>query len=170
MSVPFKLNGKHLYQIMLTLPEIVDLAQKIGKAESEWTDEDINALSVDLGLYPTSVVLTSETYSRNTSRTANYELENIQIVNRKAKPEFTWDIIKAQYVASLMRELSYTYGFKNSSGDIVPQDSPILTVTYQDFVGMRTINAYLGQTIDGTLEKYNDNLYWRGFRIAFPER
>ena len=45
-----------------------------------------------------------------------------------------------------------------------------IVITYYDFVGMREINAYLGQTLEGTLTEYNGQLYWENFRIAFPER
>lgn len=185
MSVPLMINGKHLYQIMLTPEEILWIAaNELNKAESSWTEEDINTISRERCLYPTSVTLTSEAYSRNASRTADYELEELQIVNRKAKPEFTWDIIKSIYVQRLMQELQYTYGFKNATGDIIPIDAPTFEIAYTDFVGTRTIQTYLGQTIDGTLEEYHETpktrlgadqfsapaTYWRNFRIAFPER
>lgn len=186
MSVPLKINGKHLYQIMLTAKEISWIAtNELNKDESSWTEEDINTISRERCLYPTSVTLTSETYSRNASRTADYELETLQIVNRKAKPEFTWDIIKSVYVQRLMQELQYTYGFtRDDDNSIIPIEAPKFKITYTDFVGTRTIEAYLGQTIDGTLEEYHETsktrlgadqfsapaTYWRNFRIAFPER
>ncbi len=186
MSIPLMIGGKHLYQIMLTPEEILWIANnELNKAESSWTEEDINTISRERCLYPTSVALTSETYSRNASRTADYELETLQIVNRKAKPEFTWDIIKSVYVQRLMQELQYTYGFKrDEDNSIIPIEAPTFEITYTDFVGTRTIKTYLGQTIDGTLEEYHETpktrlgadqfeapaTYWRNFRIAFPER
>jgi hypothetical protein len=121
-------------------------------------------------MFPTSVDLTSETFSRDSGRTADYELKYLTIVNRKSKPQFTWDIIKAEYVEKLLTFLNYSYDFKNAAGEIVPIDAEDINITYKDFIGMRTIVSYLGQTIEGTLEEYNGNLYWRNFRIAFPER
>ena len=87
------------------------------------------------------------------------------------------------------------YNYKDvETNDIIPVEAPTIEITYWDFVGMRTIKAYLGQTLSGTLEEhsnylpssYNNNdgswsntidtmhpgktLYWRNFRVAFPER
>ena len=169
MSTPLKINGKYLYQIMLSSEEREEIATVIGKDEANWTPEDIDAISIDKHLYPTEVILTSETYSRNAERTADYELEHLQLVNRKAKPEFTWSIIRATYVQRLMSELSYTYNFK-VNGEIIPIDAPEFSITCTDFIGERTVNTYLGQTIDGTLVEYNGVQYWQNFRIAFPER
>jgi hypothetical protein len=121
-------------------------------------------------MFPTEVALTSETYSRDAERTADYELENLTLVNRKAKPEFTWSLIRADYVANLLIYLGYTYEFKDAKGEIVPVEAQDISVTYQDFIGTRTINAYLGQTLEGVLVEYNGVLYWQNFRIAFPER
>ena len=169
MSTPLKINGKHLYQIMLTTEEIAAVVAKIAKPENEWSQSDIDDISTDFQLYPTEVMLVSETYSRNAERTADYELEQLQLINRKAKPEFTWSIVRATYVQRLMQELQYTYDFKQN-GVIIPVDAPTFAITYIDFTGERTINTYLGQTIDGTLVEYNGVQYWQNFRIAFPER
>ena len=121
-------------------------------------------------MFPTSVGAISETYSRDAERTADYELENLTIVNRKAKPEFTWQLIKAEYVVNLLSFLGYTYDFKDFEGVVVPREADTIVITYIDFIGIRTINSYLGQTIEGTLVEYEGVLYWENFRIAFPER
>lgn len=157
--IPLKINSTHLCKIFDPTLDI-----------STWTDKQIQDYSIENQMFPTEVTLTSETYSRDASRTADYELENLVIVNRKAKPVFTWDIIKADYVKNLLSFLNYTYDFKNAEGEIVPVDAEDITVEYYDLTGLRTIVAYLGQTIDGTLVEYNGVLYWRSFRIAFPER
>lgn len=157
--IPLKINNTHLCKIFDPTLDI-----------SAWTDKQIQDYSIENQMFPTEVTLTSETYSRDASRTADYELENLIIVNRKAKPVFTWDIIKADYVKNLLSFLDYTYNFKNANGEIVPVDAEDITVEYYDLTGLRTIVAYLGQTIDGTLVEYNGVLYWRSFRIAFPER
>lgn len=136
------------------------------------------------GMFPSEVKLTSETYCRDAERTANYELENITNVNAKAKPEFTWSLIKAIYVRRLLNFLGFTYDYKDVNGDIQPQSATTIKVTYMDFNGTRTINAYLGATIEGTLkeivtQEYDEQSasmvivrtqYWEDFRIAFPER
>lgn len=157
--IPLKINHMHLFQIFD--PE---------NYNSSWTDEQVQQYSIDRQMLPTEVYLTSETYSRDAERTADYELEYLTIVNRKAKPEFTWTLIKAEYVARLMSFLSYTYDFKNDQGQIVPRDAPTVTVTYPDFTGVRSIKSYLGQTLTGTLVEYDGVQYWENFRIAFPER
>ena len=157
--IPLKINSTHLCKIFDPTLDI-----------STWTDKQIQDYSIENQMFPTEVTLTSETYSRDASRTADYELENLVIVNRKAKPVFTWDIIKADYVKNLLSFLDYTYNFKNADGEIVPVDAEDITVEYYDLIGLRTIVAYLGQTIDGTLVEYDGVLYWRSFRIAFPEK
>lgn len=159
MSIPVKINGKHLYQIM-----------DPSHFNSNWSESTIQANSIAQGMFPSTVHLTSETYSRDAERTADYELEQLQIVNRKAKPEFTWDLLKYSYAQKLFQELGYYYGFANQSGIIIPVDAPTISVTYYDLTGLRTINGYLGQTIEGTLVEYNGELYWSSLRIAFPER
>ena len=121
-------------------------------------------------MFPTEVALTSETYSRDAERTADYELEQLQLVNRKSKPEVTWSLIKYEYVQNLFAELGYHYDFKNSQGIVIPEDAPTISITYYDFVGIRTIDTYLGQTIEGTLVEYDGEMYWENLRIAFPER
>lgn len=185
MSIPLMINGKHLYQLMLTVDEIQWIAtNELQKPEAQWTERDINTISTERCLYPTAVTLTSETYSRNATRTADYELKSLQIVNRKSKPEFTWDLINSTYVQRLMQALQYTYDFKDAEGDIQPVDAPTYEVQYSDFTGTRTIKSYLGQTIEGTLVEYHaapksrlggeqfavSSTYWQNFRIAFPER
>lgn len=159
MSIPVKINGKHLYQIM-----------EPNTFNSSWSESTIIANSIAKGMFPSIVQLTSETYSRDAERTADYELKQLQIVNRKAKPEFTWELLKYSYAKKLFEELDYYYGFADQQGNIDPVDAPTISVTYYDLVGQRTINSYLGQTIEGTLVEYNNELYWSNLRIAFPER
>lgn len=158
MSVILKINDYDLIDIMA--PE---------DAIKCHTEEEKFEASILLQLYPSEVYLTSETYSKDTERTANYEMEQVTLVNRKSKPEFTWDCIKAVYVRRLLNFLSYKYNFKNAEGDIVPEKAPTFKVEYNDFIGVRVITSYLGQTIEGTLEDNGGTLYWRDFRIAFPE-
>ena len=157
--IPLQINNTHLCKIFE--PEL-DI--------SGWTDADIQKYSISKQMFPTEVGLTSETYSRDAERTADYELENLTIVNRKAKPVFTWSLIKANYVEMLMQFIKYTYKFKNTDGDVVPVEADKIRITYKDFIGMRTIDAYLGQTLEGTLVEYEGVQYWENFRIAFPER
>lgn len=157
--IPLKINGRHLC-------EIFDPSLDI----STWTDQQIIDYSIDNQMFPTEVQNTSETYSRNAERTADYELKQLVIVNRKAKPEFTWRLIRATYVENLMSFLGYNYDFKNDEGAINPKEAPTYVIEYYDYVGMRTINTYLGQTIEGTLVEYQSGLFWENFRIAFPER
>lgn len=156
--IPLKINGKQLCEIF-TPTEVQSLS-----------DEQKQEYSLEHCMYPTEVVLTSETYSRNANRTADYELGDFEIINRKAKPEFVWDIIKHEYVQKLLTFLNYTYEFKNSEGVVIPKSADSFQVEYLDFIGVRLIKAYLGQTIEGTFEVNNDVLYVRNFRIAFPER
>lgn len=157
--IPLKINNTHLCQIFTPDLNITG-----------WSEEEIQEYSISKQMFPTEVGLTSETYSRDAERTADYELEDLTIVNRKAKPEFTWSLIAAEYVEALMGFLSYTYVFKDAAGDIVPRSAPDYLITYKDFTGIRTIHAYLGQTIEGTLVEYDGVQYWENFRIAFPER
>ena len=157
--IPLKINGKHLCEIFE--PEV----SFAGKTENQ-----IIQYSLACAMFPSTVNAVSETYSRDAERTADYELENLTIVNRKAKPEFTWDLIQADYVANLLSFLGYDYRFKDAEGVVIPREAENISVTYRDFVGMRTITAYLGQTIEGSLVEYEGTLYWQNFRIAFPER
>lgn len=173
--IPLKLtmNGiqKDLWEIME--PEV---------DYSQMTEEEKISFALENKMFPTEVKLTSETYCRNSDRTANFELENINNVNAKAKPEFTWQLLKAVYVQRLLDFLEFKYDYKDSEGDIQPVDAPLIQVTYLDFNGMRTINAYLGASIEGTLKEYISQevvnnayvqvrtQYWEDFRIAFPER
>lgn len=157
--IPIMINGKQLCEIFEPATDI-----------SGWTSDEIEKYSIDKAMYPTEVYLTSETYSRDAERTADYELEELIIVNRKAKPEFTWSMLKATYVQELFNFLGYTYSFKNEEDIIIPVDAPNISITYPDFIGTRTIDAYLGQTIEGTLVNYNGVAYWQDFRLSFPER
>lgn len=157
--IPLKINGKNLCEIFE--PDL---------NTTEWTDQEVMSYSTTKLMLPTSVGTISETYSRDAERTADYELENLTIVNRKAKPEFTWQLIRAEYVVNLLAFLDYTYNFKDASGIVIPVEATNISVTYYDFIGVRTIDAYLGQTIEGTLVEYEGVLYWENFRIAFPER
>ena len=159
MTIPLQINNTHLCKIFEPALDI-----------SSWSDADVQRYSVAHQMLPTEVMLTSETYSRDAERTADYELEELTLVNRKAKPEFTWSLIKTEYVAALLQFLGYDYNFKSGEGIILPQLADIINVTYLDFIGMRTIEAYLGQTIEGTLVEYDGVTYWQDFRIAFPER
>lgn len=159
--IPLKINNKHLIEIFE--PEI---------AATLLTDEAKVAKSIEMQMYPSRVNLTAETYSKDAERTADYELEDLVLVNRKSKPEFTWDVIKAEYVKKLLAYLQYKDNYK-VDGDIVPIDAPTYSIEYWDFVGTKTITAYLGQTIEAELKEYMVNnvmtLYWEDFRIAFPE-
>jgi hypothetical protein len=156
--IPLLINAKHLCQIFE--PEL--------NIEG-WTEDQIREYSLSKQMYPTEVKLTSETYSRDAERTADYELEFLNIVNRKSKPEFTWTLLKADYVQKLLDFLEYHYDFKDDEGVITPEDAPKFSITYLDFIGMRTIQSYVGQTVEGTLVEYDDVQYWQDFRIAFPE-
>lgn len=174
MQLPllFKINSKHLIEIMLSSAELaVYLTKYQVESVADLTDAQILEISVDAEVYPTSVQLDTEQYSRNAERSAVYELGILEIVNCKAKPSFTWSVIKAEYVQRLMNELSFDYDFKDSNGNVIPRVANPISVTYCDFVGMRTINAYLGQTISGELiHMSNGDIYWSNFRIGFPER
>jgi hypothetical protein len=157
--IPLKINNKSLYEIFD--PDTFD---------PTWNEDTLIAKSLRAQMFPSEVALTSETYSRDAERTADYELENLTIVNRKAKPEFTWGLIRASYVANLFAFLEYSYNFKNDNDVVIPVEAPTYTISYRDFIGERTISAYLGQTIEGVLVEYDGVLYWSNFRIAFPER
>lgn len=129
--------------------------------------------AIQLKMFPTEVKLSAETYCRNSDRTADYELEIIQNINAKAKPEVTWSLIKAEYIENLLNFLGWKYDYKQTIEGIqviVPENAPTIMVQYYDFVGTRTIKAYTGQSIEGTLVEYEGVLYWENFRIAFPER
>ena len=159
--------------------EIMEPGESYGS-----TLEEKIAFALSRGMFPSEVKLTSETYCRDADRTANYELENITNVNAKAKPEFTWTMLKAVYVRRLLNFLKFTYNYKDGNGDVQPQAAPVIKVTFMDFNGTRTINAYLGATIEGTLKELVTQeadpktgivsnvrtQYWEEFRIAFPER
>jgi hypothetical protein len=153
---------------------------------SRMTESDKIRFAIDHKMFPTEVKLTAETYSRNAERSANYVLNKLMLVNAKAKPEFTWALLKADYAERLLKALSFHYDYEqeNDQGEkeVVPEEAATIIVIYRDFIGTREIKAYLGQTIDGTLveydEAYKDNNqvhtkpvnYWENFRLAFPER
>lgn len=160
--IPLKINGKHLVEIFE--PEA---------AKALTTEDAIKRYSISKQMYPTSVTISAEVYSRDTERTANYELENLVLVNRKVKASFNWSILKASYAKALLEFLNYTPSFKNAEGDIEPRDADLFEITFWDLTGERTITAYLGQTITCELKEYVINnesvLYWEDFEIAFPE-
>ena len=137
---------------------------------SHMSEQEKISFALNNKMFPSEVKVTSEVYCRDAERTANYELENITNVNAKAKPEFTWNMLKADYAKKLLDFLGFHYNYKNNNNTIIPEPAPVIDVTYRDFNGMRTIKAYLGQTIDGVLREYSNVLYWESFRIAFPER
>ena len=157
--IPLKINNKYLCEIFEPRSDF-----------SRFTDAYIQSYCISKHMFPTEVSLTSETYSRDAERTADYELEELIFVNRKAKPTFTWSLIPVEYVKNLFAELKYDYNFKDANDIVIPRKSEDIRVTYTDFTGERTINAYLGQTIEGVLVEYEGKLYWENFRIAFPER
>ena len=156
--IPLRINGQQLCEIFT--PEAV----------KNMTDAEKYEYSLANEMYPTQVHLTSETYSRNADRTSDFELLDLLIVNRKASPEFTWELLKQEYVQALFNFLGYTYNFKDADGYINPVKAEPIQITYLDFTGERTIGAYLGQTIEGTFVEYEGVLYVQNFRIAFPER
>lgn len=172
--IPLSLTVNNVHK---ELWEIMEPSGDYGSSIEECVD-----YAYKHGMFPSEVSLTSETYCRNADRTANYELEHITNVNAKAKPEFTWSLLKADYVKRLLKFLGFTYNYKDATGKINPQEATVIEVTYMDFDGMRTIKAYLGQTIEGKLIEVNETAvvegvvtntkvqYWEGFRIAFPER
>lgn len=196
MAIPilFKINDKHLIEIMLSSTELAVYEAKLGnKPFANWTDEEILQCSVEACVYPTEVTVDAEQYSKNAERTANYVLEDLTIVNCKSKVTFVWSYLKASYLSNLLTELEFDYDFEIN--DIVYSKTPnIITVTYWDFIGVRTINAYMGQSISGNLIQYDDydtstwnsstkqwnkntstlhkgaTLYWESLRLAFIER
>ena len=139
-----KVNGttKNLWNIM-------EPDGNYGNTEEEHIQYALKHL-----MFPSEVKLTSETYCRNADRTANYELKSITNVNAKAKPEFTWAKLNATYVRRLLDFLGFKYDYTDGQGNIQPEEAPTIEVTYLDLIGMRTIKAYLGQTIEGTLVEY----------------
>ena len=153
------INGKQLCEIFEPLTDF-----------SQMTADEIAQYSLKHQMYPSEVHLTAETYSRDAERTADYELEYLVLVNRKSKPEFTWNLIKKEYVEKLLAFLNYNYNFKNSEGIVIPREADEIIVQYQDFTGSRSIVSYLGQTIEGTLVEYEGVQYWENFRRSFPER
>ena len=157
--IPLQINGQHLCEIFEPATDV-----------SSWNDATIQSYCISKRMFPTEVALISETYSCDAERTADYELEYLMLVNRKSKPEFTWELIRADYVENLLRFLNYDYEFKDAEGVVEPRKAEDIMVTYKDFTGMRTIRAYLGQTLEGVLVEYEGVQYWENFRIAFPER
>lgn len=129
--------------------DIMEPGGNYGNTEEEQIQYALKHL-----MFPSEVKLTSETYCRNADRTANYELKSITNVNAKAKPEFIWEKLKATYVRRLLNFLGFKYDYADDQGNIQPEEAPTIEVTYLDLIGMRTIKAYLGQTIEGTLVEY----------------
>ena len=80
--IPLKINNKNLWEIMDP--------SDINNFKSLTTEEEKIALAIKLQMFPTEVSVSAETYSRDADRTANYELEELVLVNAKVKPEFTW--------------------------------------------------------------------------------
>ena len=111
-----------------------------------------------------------ETYCRNSDRTANNELEKIENVNYKSKVEFVWKLLKPEYLSNLLTFLQFKDNYKDANGDVQPENAPVIKVTYRDFKQVRTIEAYLGQTIEAELVEYDNVQYWEQLRLAFPER
>lgn len=162
--IPLKIKGTHLCIIMD--PEGGD--PETGYVG--WSNAQFTAYSIDNKMYPSEVKVTAETYSQDAERTANFELETLTLINAKSKPEFTWTLIKAEYVSRLLTYIGFKYNYKDEFGDIVPREAPALAITFPDFLGLRTIDCYFGQTINGTLVEYDGVLYWQDFRLAFPEK
>ena len=156
--IPLKINGKQRCEIFE--PDVA----------SNMTTSEMVEYSLSKHMYPTSVEVDSETYSRNAERTADYELLNLLLVNRKAKATFTWDLLEADYVKKLFQFLNYTYDFKDAEGVIVPVEAEDILITYIDLTGERTMITYLGQTIHCEFVVYDDVLYAQNLTISFPER
>lgn len=121
-------------------------------------------------MLPTSYKVTGETYCKDADRTANYELEKITNINYKSKPEFNWSLLKAEYFSNLLTFIQFRDNYKDQNNEIVPEEAPTIKVTFRDLLQERTIEAYLGQTIDATFKEYDNVLYVEDIRIAFPER
>ena len=121
-------------------------------------------------MLPSSYKNNGETYCRNADRTANNELEKITNVNYKSKVEFVWKMLKPVYLSNLLTFLQFKDNYKNTINEIQPEEAPLIKVTYRDFLRERTIDAYLGQSIESELVEYNNEQYWEEIRLAFPER
>jgi len=141
--IPLKINGKNLCSIFEPDISFVGLS-----------DEQMKQWSIDHQMYPSEVKVTSETYSKDAERKADFELEKVILTNAKAKPEFTWSYLRADYASRLLIYLGFTYNYKDVAGEVVPKEALPIAVTYWDFNGMRTIQSYLGQTIEGTLVEH----------------
>lgn len=131
--------------------------------------EQINR-AASLKMLPSSYKNNGETYCRNADRTANNELQRIENVNYKSKVEFTWKYLEPLYLSRLLTFLQFKDNYKNAQGDVQSEDAPMIKVTYVDFLRERTIDAYLGQSIDAELVEYDNKQYWESLRLAFPER
>ena len=135
--------------------------------------QDLVDYAVRRKMYPSSVHVIAETYSRDAERMANYELEKLTLVNAKSKHEFTWSYLKYDYVKNLLDFLQFSYDYHdpNDASIIVPREAPAVSVRVFDLNGVRTFDCYIGQTIEGELKVTGDAvLYWEDFRIAFIER
>lgn len=143
-----------------------------GEAEARWET------CLSQKLVPTEVHVSSETYSRNLDRSADYVLSAGSMVNRKAKIELTWDLIKCSNVTTLMQNLNYAYDFVDPlTEEVVPKDLQTYKIEYKDFTGTREAIMYLGQTIEADQTEYlltesgttQAVQFWKSFRLAFIE-
>ena len=137
------------------------------------TDQEKVDYAIAHKMYPSSVHIIAETYSRDAERMANYELERLTLVNAKAKVEITWDWLSYDYAVNLLSFLAFTYNYHDPLDPtiIVPREAPSIQIQTHDLTGTRTFSCYIGQTIEGELKASGDNkLYWESLRIAFIER
>lgn len=154
-----------IWKIMLPDPD------SLGYEEWEnLTLEQQKEQALKLKMLPESYKVTAETYCRNSERTANYELENITNVNAKSKPEFNWSLLRAEFLTNLLTFVKFRHNYKNEYGEVVPEPAPKLKIKFRDLLGDRTVEAYLGATIETTLVEYDGVQYWQDLRLAFPER
>ena len=130
------------------------------------------AQAISLKMLPTEYKVTADTYCKDIDRTSDYELENITNINYKVKPEFTWRMIRADYLAKLLTfvKLKDDYKVGNVENIVTPEAAPIIRVTFNDLMRERTIDAYLGQSIEVSFVEYDNVLYVEEVRLAFPER
>lgn len=127
------------------------------------------ARAISLKMLPTEYKVTADTYCKDIDRTSDYELENITNINYKVKPEFTWRMIRAEYLANLLTFVNLKDDYKVEN-IVTPEAAPIIRVTFNDLMRERTIEAYLGQSIEVSFVEYDNVLYAEEVRLAFPER
>lgn len=120
-------------------------------------------------MLPTTYKINSETYCNNSDRTANYELEKIINVNYKSKPEFVWNKLPVEYLENFLSFIGFRTNYL-VDGTFITEEAPVIKVTYRDIVGVRTIRAYLGQSIEAEVVEYDGKQYYDQLRLAFPER